>query len=75
MRRRTFAASLGAAAVAAAAVPDAAYAKAWWKCEDTYSWRNAVINGGGYVPGIVFNETEADLIYARTDIGGLYRWQ
>src|SRR5690606_16375188 len=44
-------------------------------CGDTYTWRNAVINGGGFVPGIVFNETEADLIYARTDIGGLYRWQ
>ncbi|WP_460499141.1 WD40/YVTN/BNR-like repeat-containing protein [Glycomyces tarimensis] len=75
MRRRTFAASLGAAAVAAAAVPDALLAKSNHKSEDTYTWRNAVINGGGFVPGIVFNETEAGLIYARTDIGGLYRWQ
>ncbi|GAA2138994.1 xyloglucanase [Glycomyces algeriensis] len=75
MRRRTFAASLGAAAVAATAVPAAAHAKASGRCDDAYSWQNVVINGGGYVPGIVFNETEANLIYARTDIGGLYRWQ
>jgi len=75
VRRRTLAASLGAAAVAAAAVPAAAQAKTSKRCADAYAWRNAVVNGGGYVPGIVFNETEADLIYARTDIGGLYRWQ
>ncbi|THV27330.1 sialidase family protein [Glycomyces paridis] len=75
MRRRTFAASLGAAAALAAAVPSTAHAKSRGRCEDAYTWRNAVVNGGGYVPGIVFNETEADLIYARTDIGGLYRWQ
>ncbi|MBO3734953.1 sialidase family protein [Glycomyces niveus] len=75
MRRRTFTASLGAAAVAATAVPGAAAAATSRRCDDAYTWRNAVVNGGGYVPGIVFNETEPDLIYARTDIGGLYRWQ
>ena len=39
-----------------------------------YSWTNAQIAGGGFVPGIVFNQTERNLIYARTDIGGAYRW-
>ncbi|MEU6249934.1 cellulose binding domain-containing protein [Glycomyces sp. NPDC047010] len=42
---------------------------------ETYEWSNAAVAGGGFVPGIVFNETQEDLIYARTDIGGLYRWQ
>lgn len=39
-----------------------------------YRWRNAEIVGGGFVPGIVFNQSEPNLIYARTDIGGAYRW-
>ncbi|MFF5647155.1 cellulose binding domain-containing protein [Streptomyces collinus] len=42
---------------------------------DTYTWQNARIDGGGFVPGIVFNRSEKNLAYARTDIGGAYRWQ
>jgi xyloglucan-specific exo-beta-1,4-glucanase len=39
-----------------------------------YTWQNAEIAGGGFVPGIVFNQREPNLVYARTDIGGAYRW-
>lgn len=39
-----------------------------------YEWGRAKVVGGGYVPGIIYNESEKDLIYARTDMGGAYRW-
>ncbi|KAF3468451.1 cellulose binding domain-containing protein [Streptomyces sp. Tu 3180] len=42
---------------------------------DTFTWKNARVDGGGFVPGIVFNRSEKNLAYARTDIGGAYRWQ
>ncbi|MFE2432559.1 cellulose binding domain-containing protein [Streptomyces sp. NPDC059373] len=41
---------------------------------ETYTWKNARIDGGGFVPGVIFNRSEKNLAYARTDIGGAYRW-
>ncbi|MFC7682078.1 xyloglucanase [Paenibacillus sp. GCM10028914] len=42
--------------------------------KEKYQWDRAKVVGGGFIPGIVFNPSEKDLIYARTDMGGAYRW-
>jgi hypothetical protein len=54
---------IGTATVAAQPLP-----------QEAYSWKNVQIVGAGFVDGIVFHPTAEDVRYARTDMGGAYRW-
>jgi xyloglucan-specific exo-beta-1,4-glucanase len=64
----------GAAAVATGGIATPAQARGAQGGRERYAWGNVEIVGGGFVPGIVFNLSEPGLVYARTDIGGAYRW-
>ena len=40
----------------------------------SYSWQNVRIVAGGYVDGIIAHPAQPGLFYARTDVGGAYRY-
>jgi len=39
-----------------------------------YVWDSVAIGGGGFVSAVIPSRSEAGVIYARTDVGGAYRW-
>lgn len=39
-----------------------------------YLYKNAPIPGGGYVTGLIYHQKKPGILYARTDIGGTYRF-
>ncbi|MCE4557811.1 RICIN domain-containing protein [Pelomonas cellulosilytica] len=59
-------APLVASLLALTATPDAQ--------AQSYRWGNVAMGGGGYVTAVIPSRTERNLFYARTDVGGAYRW-
>ena len=39
-----------------------------------YEWGSVTIGGGGFVSAVIPSPSEAGVVYARTDVGGAYRW-
>ncbi|WP_229490379.1 WD40/YVTN/BNR-like repeat-containing protein [Pseudoduganella namucuonensis] len=39
-----------------------------------YTWDSVAIGGGGFVSAVIPSKTESGVVYARTDVGGAYRW-
>ena len=39
-----------------------------------WEWGNVEIVDGGFIPDVIYNPTEEGLIYARTDMGGAYKY-
>jgi hypothetical protein len=39
-----------------------------------YKWGAVALGGGGYVTGVIASTTEKNVFFARTDVGGMYRW-
>ena len=38
------------------------------------AWNSVKFGGGGYVTGLIYHPTSPNVLYARTDVGGAYRW-
>ncbi|MFD5874851.1 1,4-beta-glucanase [Streptomyces sp. NPDC060322] len=75
-RRRTVLAGAAVVAASASVLPAAGPAAAARRPATTqpHRWRTAAIGGTGFVTGILFHPGVRSLAYARTDIGGAYRW-
>lgn len=54
--------------------PDDGLCPAAARSASGYCWQSVAMGGGGFVSGVVFSASEPNLIYARTDVGGAYRW-
>ncbi|GCB45651.1 sialidase family protein [Streptomyces sp. NL15-2K] len=74
-RRAVLAGTAAAAALTTVPfLPGRAQAAETIAAAPTYRWRNAVMGGTGFITGVLFHPSARGLAYARTDIGGAYRW-
>ena len=52
----------------------AALALATSASAEKYEWGNVRFDGGGFVSAVMFHPKAENLLYARTDVGGIYRF-
>src|ERR1035437_2575016 len=50
------------------------FIKANAQTTQVYNWKSVAIKGGGYIPAFIYSHVAPNLLYARTDMGGAYRW-
>ncbi len=41
---------------------------------ETYDWKTVPFQGGGFVQGFLYHPRQKDILYTRTDVGGMYRF-
>lgn len=41
---------------------------------EAYTWKSVAMGGGGFVTGLIFSHVKPGILYARTDVGGAYRY-
>jgi photosystem II stability/assembly factor-like uncharacterized protein len=63
-----------APSIASSPASDPVPAEALAPASGPYRWESVTIKGGGFVSGVVFSPAAPNLIYARTDVGGAYRY-
>lgn len=68
--RRGFLARAGAVAALGLSLPGAAAGRS----ASGYTWDSVPIGGGGFVTAVIASRSEPGVVYARTDVGGAYRW-
>ena len=73
------AAALAATVAATAFVPSIAQAAkvvpaATAAANAAYVWDSVAIGGGGFVTAVIPSRSDPNVAYARTDVGGAYRW-
>jgi hypothetical protein len=71
---KTTARRLLCGAIAALLLSSATQLAAQSAASPSYHWHNARIVAGGYVDGIIAHPKQQGLFYARTDVGGAYRY-
>lgn len=72
MLRRQLLKAAGAGAFLGARLPAAIAADA---AASPYAWNSVVFGAGGFIDGFVYHPKARGLLYARTDIGGMYRYE